>query len=235
MGYPRFIGSVENNRFSITDEEFHHAKVRRVKEGFKIEINDLQGNIYLGQIEKIGKKSIEGIILEKIPQQEQKLSIQLFLAMPNRLSKIDELIEPITELGVKELIPVISENTAVKQADIIKKIPKWEKISLNSIKQCKRLFPVKIHQPIYPDQIQTNSQVKVVFYEKEKNRTMKKFLNKTADSVAIYIGAEGGITEKEIKLLKEKGFLSVSLGNLILRMETAVISAVCQTNFIFNL
>ena len=155
--------------------------------------------------------------------------------MPNRLSKIDELIEPITELGVKELIPVISENTAVKQADIVKKIPKWEKISLNSIKQCKRLFPVKIHQPVYPDQIQTDAQVKVVFYEKEKNRTMKEFLNKSADSVAIYIGAEGGITEKEIKILTEKGFLSVSLGNLILKMETAVISAICQTNFIFNL
>ncbi len=235
MGYPRFIGRIEDNRFFITDEEFHHAKVRRVKEGFKIEINDLHGNVYLGQIEKIGKKSIEGIILEKIPQQEPQLNIQLFLAMPNRLSKIDELIEPITELGVKELIPVISENTAVKQADIVKKIPKWEKISLNSIKQCKRLFPVKIQQPVYPDKIQTNAQIKVVFYEKEKNRTMKEFLNKAADSVSIYIGAEGGISEKEIKVLTEKGFLTVSLGNLILRMETAVISAVCQTNFIFNL
>ena len=235
MGYPRFIGSVKDNRFFITDEEFHHAKVRRVKEGFKIEINDLQGNVYLGQIEKIGKKSIEGIILEKIPQQEPHLNIQLFLAMPNKLSKIDELIEPITELGVAELIPVISKNTAVKQSDVIKKISKWEKISLNSIKQCKRLFPIKIHQPIYPNQIQTDAREKIVFYEKEKNRTMKEFLNKTADSVAIYIGAEGGITEKEIKLLTEKGFLTVSLGNLILRMETAVISAVCQTNFIFNL
>jgi len=235
MGYPRFIGSVKDNRFFITDEEFHHAKVRRVKEGFKIEINDLQGNVYLGQIEKIGKKSIEGIILEKIPQQEPHLNIQLFLAMPNKLSKIDELIEPITELGVAELIPVISENTAVKQSDVIKKISKWEKISLNSIKQCKRLFPIKIHQPIYPNQIQTDAREKIVFYEKEKNRTMKEFLNKTADSVAIYIGAEGGITEEEVKLLTEKGFLTVSLGNLILRMETAVISAVCQTNFIFNL
>ncbi len=235
MGYPRFIGSVEDNRFFITDEEFHHAKVRRVKEGFKIEINDLQGNVYLGQIEKIGKKSIEGIILEKIPQQEPHLNIQLFLAMPNKLSKIDELIEPITELGVAELIPVISKNTAVKQSDIIKKISKWEKISLNSIKQCKRLFPIKIHQPVYPHQIQTDAKIKIVFYEKEENRTMKEFLNKKTNSVAIYIGSEGGITTEEIKILSKKGFVSVSLGELILKMETAVISAICQTNFVFNL
>lgn len=233
MGIPRFIGKVEDTQFIIQDEEFHHAKVRRIKKGYKIEINDLQGNVYLGVVTDIEKKSIKGKILEKIPVIEDKFCINLFLGVPNKLSKIDELIPSITEIGVKRLIPVITKNTAVKEKEILRKIPKWEKISLNSIKQCGRLFPLKIDMPAAINKISPTSPIRVVFYEKEKSKTLKEMKTQT-DSVDVFIGAEGGITDEEIEILKNKGFEAFSLGSYILRMETAVITGICQVNFVFR-
>ncbi len=233
MGIPRFIGKVEDTQFIIQDEEFHHAKVRRIKKGYKIEINDLQGNVYLGVVTDIEKKSIKGKILEKIPVIEDKFCINLFLGVPNKLSKIDELIPSITEIGVKRLIPVITKNTAVKEKEILRKIPKWEKISLNSIKQCGRLFPLKIDMPAAINKISPTSPIRVVFYEKEKSKTLKEMKTQT-DSVDVFIGAEGGITDEEIEMLKSKGFEAFSLGSYILRMETAVITGICQVNFVFR-
>ncbi|MDQ7056250.1 MAG: RsmE family RNA methyltransferase [Persephonella sp.] len=233
MGYPLFIGTVKNSQFFIQDEEYHHAKVRRVKEGYRVEINDLNGNIYLGVITQIDKKFIKGDILEKVHVREEKFSINLFLGMPNRLSKIDELIPSITELGVKRLVPVITKNTALKEKDILRKIPKWEKISLNSIKQCRRLFPVQINRPVSTNNVSPEFPIRVVFYEKEKKRTLKN-MKVSAEGVDIFVGAEGGITEEEIEMLKSKGFETFSLGPYILRMETAVIAGVCQVNFVFR-
>ena len=229
MGYPRFIGTVIKNQFILQGEEFHHAKVRRIKEKQKIEINDLKGNVYLGIVTNVEKRAVKGKILEKIHVVEGKLCINLLLGMPNKLSKIDKLIPSITELGVKRFIPVITKNTAVKEKDIIKKISKWEKISLNSIKQCGRLFPIQIEKPVSLSEISPSSPVRIVFFEKEKKRTVKD-INVQTDSVDVFIGAEGGIAETEIISLKEKGFETYSLGPYTLRMETAVIASISQIN-----
>ena len=234
MAYPRFIGKIENDYAILENDEFHHAKVKRIKEGYKIEINDLQGNVYLTEVEEIGKKQLKAKILKKIPAQQNPLKIRLFQCMPNHLSKIDDLIEPISELGVYELVPVISKNSAVKEKDIIKKMKKWEKIALNSIKQCERLYPLKILEPIKFNEIQLNSNIGFIFYEREKENSLKNYLNKEVNSVSVIIGAEGGITEEELRFAKEQGFESVSLGKNILRMETAVISGICQVNFVFS-
>ncbi|SNZ07887.1 16S rRNA (uracil1498-N3)-methyltransferase [Persephonella hydrogeniphila] len=234
MGIDRFLGKVDGERFILSDEEFHHAKVKRVKKNQHIEINDLKGNIYLGIVEDIGKKYIKGRILEKLSAEEDEFYLELFLGMPNRLSKVDELIEPISQLGVSCFIPVITKNTAVKGKDILKKIPKWEKIALNSIKQCKRLFPIEIKKPVHIKDIKTDSEKRIVFYEREKEFSLKKEKISKIKTVSIFIGAEGGITEDEIRLLKEKGFKSASLGRYTLKMEIAVITGICQVNFVYR-
>ncbi|NPA57785.1 MAG: 16S rRNA (uracil(1498)-N(3))-methyltransferase [Aquificae bacterium] len=229
MGLARFIGQVKNGRFSLEGEEYHHAKVRRIKEGQLIEVNNLQGEVFLCRVEEVGKKQIRGEVVGKVNPPEEKIRIELFLGMPNRLSKVDELIEPITELGVERLIPVITKNSAVKPQQVIKKLPKWEKISLNSIKQCGRLFPVKIEKPIKIGEIKTQAEKKVLFYEKERERSLT--AGESCKTAAVVVGGEGGFTEEEVRLLEEKGFLPYSLGEYILRMETAVITSICQVKF----
>jgi len=201
MSYPRFIGRVKDRYAFLEGDEFHHAvKVRRIKEGYRIEVNDLNGNIYFTEVEKIEKKRVIAKVIEKLKIEEEKVKITLFQSMPNHLSKIDDIIEPISELGVYKLVPVISKNTAVKEKDILKKIKKWEKIAINSIKQCKRLYPLKIEKPVKLKEIESEDKIKIVFYEREREKTIKEIKEKT-DSVSVLIGAEGGLTEEEIESL----------------------------------
>jgi len=235
MGLYRFIGKKEGNYLILTDDELKHAKVRRINIGENIEVNTLDGNVYIGRVEEISKKFLKAKVLEKLKiNDDNDLHIELFLAVPNRPSKIDDLIEPLSELGVTKLIPVISTFTAVKLKDVQKKLEKWKKIALNSIKQCKRLYPMEIENPIKVSEINTNAELKFVFYEKEKYKKLKDFLGKNVKKVAIYIGNEGGISDEDFNELTKKGFISVTLSKNILRMETAVISAVCQTIYTFS-
>lgn len=235
MSYPLFIGKFEGDFLVLTDDEYHHAvKVRRLKEGDKVEVNDLQGNIYLGEILKIEKNKA---LIKPIQKQDIKIpdyKITLYQCMPNQLSKIDDIIEPISQLGVDRFVPVLSKNSAVKQSDVEKKIQKWEKIALNSIKQCRRLYPVSIDKPVKLSNINSYDDLKVVFYEKEYERKTKDLLGKTFQSCSIVIGNEGGFEKEEIKLLVDKGFLPFSLGNYILKMETAIIVGVCQIKMILE-
>lgn len=235
MSYPRFIAKIENGHAVLEEQEFHHAiKVRRLKEGSKVEINDLKGNIYLGVIEKVEKKKAYVKLIEKIPVYEEKIKITLYQCVPNHLSKIDEIIEDITELGVYKFVPVISKNTAVKTKDILRKIEKWKKISVNSTKQCKRAFPVIIEQPKKLENLNPSEDLRIAFYEKEE-KSIKSLKTQTSPkTIAVLIGAEGGLTEEEIKTLKEKGFETFSLGKIILRMETAVVVGICQVKFLFD-
>ena len=230
----RFLGGVKNNIFFLKGEELKHAKVKRIKKGQVIEINDLKGNVFTGVVEEIGKNFIQGKVLEKLPVKEEKFLLQLFLGVPNRPSKIDDLIEPISQLGVSQFIPVITERTAVKEKDIIKKLDRWKKIALNSIKQCKRLYPVEILSPVKLKDIKTEAEKRIVFFEREKEFSLKKENMKKVKSAAIFIGGEGGITDDEIDFLSKKGFRPASLGDYILKMETAVIVGVCQVNFVYR-
>ncbi|WP_457641968.1 RsmE family RNA methyltransferase [Persephonella sp.] len=232
--FPRFIGHTNEGFAYLTDEELKHAKVKRIREKEKIEINDLNGNVYLVEVTEVTKKYLKGKILEKLEIKEEKLKITLYQCVPNQPSKIDDLIESISELGVYKFVPVISKYSAVKEKDIQKKVSKWEKKAVNSIKQCKRLFPLKIENPIKIEDIITEDEGKFVFYEKEKEKNLKDFINKKIDRISVVIGAEGGFTEEEIEILRAKGFVSLTLGKNILRMETAVIAGICQIRFVFG-
>ncbi|RUM57159.1 MAG: hypothetical protein DSY60_05320 [Persephonella sp.] len=233
-GYLRFLGKKEDKFLILNDEELHHAKVRRIKLNEIIEVNTLDGNVYLGKVIEINKKFLKAEILEKLNVEESKSSITLYQLMPNKLSKIDDIIEPISELGVDKFVPVIGKFSSVKEKDILKKFPKWEKKALNSIKQCKRAFPVKIEKPVKIKDINASSEFNIVFYEKERNKRLKDFLDKSFQSVSVVIGGEGGFAEDEIKSLKEKGFITLSLGKNILRMETALITAIAQVQLILK-
>ncbi|MEZ0323471.1 MAG: RsmE family RNA methyltransferase [Hydrogenothermaceae bacterium] len=230
----RLLGRKEGEYLIIEDDEFHHLKVLRLKEGDTVEVNDLQGNVYEGKILQITKKQAVLKQLKKVEIPEDKLNINLYLCMPNQLSKVDDVIESISQLGVKRFIPVISKRSAVKHSDILKKKGKWEKIALQSIKQCKRLFPVIIENPINLTNIKSEDKLRVVFYEKEKESKLKNLDFPQVSNVSVIIGPEGGFEEGEINFLKEKGFMPLSLGDYILKMETAIIVSLCQIKFKFE-
>ncbi len=235
MSLPRFIGKLEGDLIIVEDQEHHHlSKVLRLKVGDIIEVNTLDGNVFKGEIVNIDKKFTKVKILEKIKVEDEDKKITVFQCVPNHLSKIDEIIEPLSQLGVYKFVPFLSKNSAIKESDVIKKLEKWEKIALNSIKQCKRLYPMIIEKPKKIYNITKESDLNVVFYEKEMSNNMKMFLGKNYKTASVIIGNEGGFIEEEIEYLKRIGFITVSLGKSILRLETAVVVGVCQTKFVIT-
>ena len=229
----------ESNLVKITDEEVNHIKnVLRYKIKDKIEIK-IVGNStkllpnFLCEIEKISKEEISCRIIEEIEENtESQIYLHIIQGIP-KSDKMELIIEKCTELGVKEITPLELKRCVAKidKKEETKKITRWQKIAESAAKQSKRNLIPKINEVhtiknIF-DLLQEYDMI-VVAYEEEKNTSLKEEIKKLKNiknaKVAIVIGPEGGIEEKEIEEIKSKGAKAVSLGKRILRTETVSIA-----------
>ena len=145
---------------------------------------------------------------------------------------MDYLIQKTSELGVDCIHPFSSERTVVRLDGerIAKRIRHWQKVAQSSAKQCDRSMPAEIgalsefRELI--NKTETQDALKVIFWEGEESRALKNLLNGSS-AFKIFIGVvgpEGGFSKDEVKDAGDAGFISVSLGNRILRSETAAIA-----------
>lgn len=220
----------EGSNIVLEDEEFHHlANVMRARIGDSVCIFNGNGNFYFGKITQINKKNAE-IHINSVQKSENEPKIQLTIYQA--LAKGDKLslvMQKITEIGASNLVLFESDFCDVKSNT--GKQDRLDSISVSASKQCGRATIVKT-TGIF-DIKQCANQIKnydafFVAYEAEDGQTLSNYLIKNKDNlknIAIMIGAEGGFSEKEITTLKENGAKIVSLGNRILRTETA--SIVC--------
>ncbi len=226
----------------IHGENAHYlSSVLRITTGENITIFDGHGNRYLCKINKIYKKEV---IAEKIKKDicsaESPLSIVLAQGIPKG-EKMDLIIQKSTELGVKKIIPLITERSQVKHAS---RSERWRKIALSASQQSGREKIPDIEEPIgFKDFFNPpipplskgdeggfldKNHCGIIFSEEQKEQNLKKILNSFKDTknIALLIGPEGGFTDTETKMANEKGFMTASLGPRILRTETAALSAI---------
>lgn len=228
-----FVGSenIIDKKAIIEDEDVKHIyKVLRLKEGDKVNINNCNGEEYLGEIENITKTKVEIKLLEKLDlNNESPIDIYLYQGFP-KATKMDLIAQKCTELGVKEITPVITERVTSSLGEINKdkkKVERWNRISFEACKQSKRTLIPKVNDLISFEELLDalkDMDLIVVPYENAENYGIKqliKNLNKEVKKVAVVIGPEGGFEEEEINRLKELGGNIVTLGPRILRTETA--------------
>ena len=143
------------------------------------------------------------------------------------------IIEKGTELGVSEFTPLRLKRCVVKieAKEEEKKRTRWQKIAKSAAEQSKRnIIPIinEVQNIEKVFKMIENYDIVLVAYELEKTNTLKNELKKITTGkelkIAIIIGPEGGIEENEIEQMKEKGAKVVSLGERILRTETAPIT-----------
>lgn len=226
----RFIIDKElknNEEFEIIGEEAKHIFVLRHNRGEVIEINDKQCEIL--DISKVSVKcKVIGNSIEKgIPN----VKITLFQALL-KSDKMEYVIQKAVELGVSKIIPFVSKNVVVKidDKDKMKKVERYNKISREASKQCGRSDIVQISDIISFSNVLEEIKKydnSIVAYEKEES-SLKNYIKNKSDikEIAIIIGAEGGFEEKEIEKLIENGSVSISLGDRILRAETASLNLI---------
>lgn len=215
----------EKNITISNDDIFHIVKVMRMKINDQFEINN-DGDIYLAQINSLAPFSFK--ILKKIDENhELKTKITLLYCLPKG-DKIDLVLQKATELGVNHIVLVNSSRCIAKINDENKKkkLARFNKIIKEATEQCKRNNLPALKDVIKFNEISNyQSDLNLIAYENSKmsNQELKDLLrNFKGNTVTILIGAEGGFSKEEVEYALKNNFISISLGNRILRSETSV-------------
>ena len=230
-----FINSKDliNNKITIYDKEnyTHIAKSLRAKTGEKLLLIDENQIQYETVIQEITGKEII-VNVEKSYKSFRKLDFKLYLAQaPLRSDAQNIVIEKATELGADGIYPFISDNCALNKSVIEKKISKWQRIMYEAFKQCERAYEPKCFDiTTLEDIIKMKEEYKVIaFCERCANMTLHQYCEDNPiiknDKLIVIIGPEGGFSEKEFNLFRENSIPMLTLGDLILKAETAVVVA----------
>ena len=230
---------IKGNTATIKGGDFHHLKnVLKKKVGDEIEIADDNGRIFKSIIKEIKEKEIVIELVDFKLINPSPFYIRLFQAIPKGKS-FENILQKVTELGINEIYPLITERTVVvyEKERIKAKVEKWQKIIKESAKKVGNQFLPEIKFPISLNEIKTciSGEQKILFWELEEEVSLWTILEKNGFSknIDVVIGPEGGFSIKEVEYLKELGFTTVSLGKRIYTVETAVIVAL--SNLIFCL
>jgi 16S rRNA (uracil1498-N3)-methyltransferase len=229
---PEFL----NKRISITDEKAHYlASVLRCGKGDCLIIFDGKGNCFRTTVITADKREVVAEVAEKIPcDLESNLNITLVQGLLKG-EKMDMVVQKTTELGVKEILPVITNRSQLRDT---KKIARWRKIAEEASRQSGRSMVPVVHETVGFDNFLSarDSIHGIVFYEEEGVGLTEAVSSLVPhhSSLFVLIGPEGGFTKEEITLTKEKGLIVASIGKRILRAETAAISAVTLAQFLLG-
>lgn len=226
----------KNKNLELEDTDYHHIKnVMRMKKGDMIKVI-WDKTIYDCKITKISDKSSFDIIdKEEIKNDDYEVAIAFSLI---KEQKLNYLIQKSTELGVSELIFLNTERSVVKIEDkkLPSKITRWEKICKEASEQSFRTKLPNISGILsLNDLVKKEYDLKLFCSLNKNTKNIKKVLQKNNKCVKILlvVGPEGGFTLKEEDYLIKNGFTSVSLGNNVLRAETAAVTALSMLNYEF--
>ncbi len=209
------------------DENHHLVHVMRKKSGETIDILNGKGLTAHCKIESTSKKQTKCKVSSI--QESFRSASKISAAFALLKNKNDHLIvEKLTELGVSEFFPVVTDRTIKRPKDSV--VKKFVSTALAAVKQCDNPFVPQIHDALdlkdFLKKISSTDTQLMVASETEEKVYIRDI--DVSRNVCILIGPEGGFSESEQSLLKEGNYITISLGSHILRAETAAISFTAQ-------
>ena len=240
---------IKDGKIYITGEDVNHiVNVLRLKVDDEILVCDKDSSVtYKTKIIEVLKEKVLCQVIEKVKETtESNVDVTIFQGLP-KADKMEYIIQKGTELGVKKIVPVEMKRCIVKfdKKDEVKKIARWQKIAEVAAKQAGRDFIPVIENLIDINEIENISSdfdLIIVAYEEEKIISLKDELKKLKESydndsrlkIGVVIGPEGGLDKIEVENLKQNGAKVVTLGNRILRTETASIAILSNVMYEFE-
>lgn len=225
-----------------TDETRHLRDVLRLQRGDEVYVFDGQGNEYRATIAELERSSCRLEVLENVNAARPESPLNLILAVALlKGDKFDLVVQKAVELGVKSIIPVITQRADViirNEPDAERKRGRWQRIALEATKQCGRAFLMKVEKPAsfsqVVDQRASDGRARLMFTERDGDSFENALsnLNQIENAVAL-IGSEGGFADDEIEQAHAAGWKLITLGGRIMRAETAaiVIAGLLQHRF----
>jgi 16S rRNA (uracil1498-N3)-methyltransferase len=227
---------------TLKGELFRHiSTVLRLKPGAAIILADGCGNEAVAVIKDIGK---EGLAVDLQPfyavfAAESTLPVTLCQGLPKG-EKMDLILQKATELGVSRLVPFNAERSVARlEGDRLeKRVARWEKIIQESARQSARgrIPSVGFYGDLQRLLKVEEGYLKLLLWEGEKKRGLREAIetSEKPQSVSIIIGPEGGLTSEEAVKAEQAGYIPVTLGNRILRTETAGLAVMAILQYVWG-
>jgi 16S rRNA (uracil1498-N3)-methyltransferase len=217
------------------DEAKHLAQVLRIQSGATITVFDGLGNFAEARVLSVSKQRID-LMLELAESKSSPLpEITLAQAIPKG-KNMDWIVQKAVELGVSKIQPLVTRNTIVSPGD--EKAEKWRRTALEACKQCAQFTIPVIAEPISFDawiKSPDPSELKIIASLADNPKNFRETLaaHPEIESVTILIGPEGDFTQQETEAALAADFIPVTLGDLVLRVETATLFCLSAIRFQF--
>ena len=234
-------GTRRGDEVLLSEEESRHlVKVLRLTAGENVELLDGLGTIYRAVIAGTGRRvalRLEGVAATA-PEGEKFLWVGQGTLKGD---KMDTVVQKCTELGVSRFSPFHSSRCQgrLESLQAGKKQERWQRIGLEACKQCLRLRlprvdgPVPYGELLRDEALSGEGMLRLLFWEEEKELHLRDLPEISgAGAMILLLGPEGGFTRQEVEEARSAGFRTVSLGERILRAETATLAAVAVVQFL---
>jgi len=205
---------VPGTAITLSHDEQHHANVVRVRDGEEVEVVNGRGAGF------VARYSADGVQITGLaPNREARVALHLAMAIIN-LDKFDLVLQKATELGVRSIIPLVTERVEVRAERYRGKADRWKKIVFEAVKQSGRSVIPLVEEPAELAAVMQRLGPKIVFDADTEATAWE-----PAQNATLFIGPEGGWSEDELRLARESGSAFARLGVRRLRAETAAIVA----------
>ena len=234
------------NALRLDGREAHHAlHVLRLRRGELVTVLDGVGNEFMCAVEDCGRSIVTLSVSLKNFLPAPPCSITLLQAVPKG-KIIESIIQKSVELGAQRIVPILSERvvTQLEDEDAENKRDKWQQVAIEAVKQCGAARLPKVEAPMTIEQLLARKEKfelsLVGSLQKERRhssevlREYEKKHGRLPQSAAVWIGPEGDFTLDELKVIENSGAQPISLGNLVLRVETAAIYCLSILNYELN-
>ena len=235
-----FLEDLNGAEVTISGNDANHlARSLRARRGDKITAVDGAGNCAVIELIDFDKEKIKARRVSEIKKVVAEKKIILADCLPKQ-NRFDNIIEKATELGVEKIQPLISERTIARPGGLRtqSKLERWKRIAKEASEQCARdtIPEIENIRPLdewLKEITPLDEDTFLLFcWENEQITTVREVLSINKDkNIIVLIGSEGGFSEREVSEIKSAGGVSVSLGNRILKTDTAAISVLAMINY----
>ena len=182
--------------------------------------------VYHATVSSVAEERVEFALGDEVAASVEVISVTLLLAV-FKFDRMEWAIEKCTELNVTAIVPVIARRTEKHLAQAAeKRVERWRRIAHEAAQQARRSAAPEIAPPQrLSDGLRVEAETKIVLAENERGTMLTEVLGaREIQSLALAVGPEGGWTEDELQAFARDGWIAASLGETILRAETAAIA-----------
>lgn len=210
----------------LSEEEGHHVyKVLRGRVGEKIEVVDGAGRLFVAEL----TSRREATVLEERPTEgSEDVAITLYQAVPKG-RHMDLVVEKATELGVRDIVPLVTERVVVRLSEEDGKVWRWRRVAEAAARQSLRFSIPEVREATpFSEAVREVGESSGVLLHNEPGLPALEDAVRGCSAVSLLVGPEGGWSAGELATAEESGLRLASLGPYRLRSETAGIAAVAR-------